>query len=112
MEKEMASKLARKMVEDLHDCAAIASSAIALAAERSADLRIPAPIVLMMLERLCKINIEAHMKRPMPREIAEVANIVGIDVDAIQREGKAQVERIIDDFFKAHKLEQVEVKGQ
>lgn len=102
---------ATKMIEDLDDCANIASAALVLAVERSMDLTVPIPITLMMLRKLCDFNVQAQMDQAVPKPLVEIAGEIGINVDKIMTDAITEMQVVVDKYFDLRKLEQKRVES-
>ena len=105
-------KLLRAMHEDMVDSANIASSALALAANRSADLNIPVQITLLTLKVLIEINIERNMKdRELPKEVMEIARRLGIDPPKTTKVATKEMEKLIRAWVEQARFKEVEIEG-
>lgn len=106
-------ELLRAMHNDMVDSANIASSALALAANRSADLNISVQITLLTLKILIEINIERDMKRHMlPKEAMEIAKLLGLDLpkeSELAEVAIKEMEKLIRGWVDQAKFKEVEV---
>ena len=110
MVKIIPEKLLRAMHEDMVDSANIASSALALAANRSSELEIPVQITLLTLKVLIEINIERNMKQQeLPKEVVEIAELLGIDPPKATKVAFKEMEKLIRAWIDQARFKEVEV---
>jgi len=99
----------KEIAKDMGHSGNIASSAITLAVDRSLDIKVPPLITLMMLKKLCEVNIRTQLNTDIPKGLSSVAEIVGLDIDKIREDGHRDMEKLIDDYFDHQKLRGVKV---
>ncbi len=100
-----------QMADDMGHCGNIASSALVLASERSSDINVPIVITLMMLKKLCDVNITVQLSEKLPENMVKMADIAGLDIETIRRQAFAGMEELIDDYFHHQKLKRKDFSG-
>ena len=98
----------KRMANDMGHCGDIASSALVLASERSLDINVPVVVTLMMLKKLCDVNIEAQLSEQMPGKLTTLADLAGLDINKVRKEAYDGMEKLIDDYFEHAKLKKAE----
>lgn len=106
----ISKEMLRSMHNDMVDSSNIASSAIALAANRSADLNIPVQITLITLKILIEINIARDIKRrKLPEAAVAIAKLMGIEPPKVAEVALNEVEKLIRAWIDQAKFEEVEI---
>lgn len=96
MVDEIPEGILREMHNDMVDCATIASSAMTLAAQRSADLKIPVQITLTTLKVLIEINLERSMNdKVLPDKAHKLCEELNLDVSTASMIAHQELERLV-----------------
>lgn len=93
---KVSNKILEEMHNDMVDCAAISSSALQLAAERSMDLKIPVQITLTTLKILIEINLEkSASEHQLPPKAQELCDILGVNIGDASTFAHEELEKLI-----------------
>ncbi len=110
MVDEISEETLRAMHNDMVDCSNIASSALALAANRSMDLKIPVQITLLTLKVLIEINIERDVKRKtLPKPALELCEAIGLDLEKASAIAHSELEKLIRAWIKTAKFKEITI---
>jgi deoxyribodipyrimidine photolyase-like uncharacterized protein len=101
----------KEMADAMGHCGNIASSALVLATERSDDIEVPTVITLMLLKKLCDVNITAQLEMKIPENMTQLATVAGLDIEQIRIDAFAAMEELIDDYWKNTKLKRRDFSG-
>ena len=99
----MESMTASQMVDDITHCAAIASSALTLAHDRSMDINVPPIITLTLLKKLCEVNIAQEFTDSVHDEVVEAFSKKGLDFHKMRERALRELNEMVDEYFEVAK---------